>query len=580
MMAIEDLSVVLDEEKLAELEIEKRKRRRVGRLMAFSRRFSKHKTGLFGTALIVFIIFLAVFAPFIAGDNQLIPYNPEEIDLPAQYLPPFSYEGEELRGDFPVANKGTTPSERKVAGIVTNENVTFVNGTGSTKYRQISQLESINQSGTEIWAGVSNPGTVDPTTGQITLADTTFNGFALVDYRFGGKVAFQFKAATDKIIAIRLRVKVLTDSQESAWQGDLNMHVYEEEALETDDDPIASSLTVSGLGIITGQYTEERDVYFSFRTLSVTIDNIYWAVIDCDIENLESLGVTQLLVMAVDNPGSRLFGQYNENVTTRGWNAISGWNIGIQVDPGDGTLFSADGFTPYFVTFQTTNRFHVLGTDALGRDILSVTIWGARASLTVAFLAISIQVIIGITLGATAGYFGGKIDNIIMRITDLFLAVPTIFLLLIAVTVWERISLIFIAITIGAFGWSGTARIVRAEFLSLREMEYTDAARALGVGNAGIIFKHLLPNAMSPVIVTATLGTATAILIEAGLSFLGFGDPAAISWGTAIQWGMQGHTLRFAPWVATIPGLAIFVAVLSFNLVGDALRDALDPRLR
>jgi ABC-type dipeptide/oligopeptide/nickel transport system permease subunit len=111
-------------------------------------------------------------------------------------------------------------------------------------------------------------------------------------------------------------------------------------------------------------------------------------------------------------------------------------------------------------------------------------------------------------------------------------------------------------------------------------MEYTDAAKALGVSNTKIIFKHLLPNAMAPVIVTATLGTASAILIEAGLSFLGFGDPLAVSWGTAIQWGIQGNTLRFAPWVATIPGIAIFVAVLGFNLMGDALRDALDPRLK
>ncbi len=138
----------------------------------------------------------------------------------------------------------------------------------------------------------------------------------------------------------------------------------------------------------------------------------------------------------------------------------------------------------------------------------------------------------------------------------------------------------FIGLTLGLFNWSGTARIVRAEFLSLREMEYTDAARVLGVSDRGIMFKHLLPNALAPVIVTATLGVATVILIEAGLSFLGFGDPAAVSWGTAIQWGMTGSTLRFAPWVATIPGLAIFVAVMGFNLMGDALRDALDPRLR
>ncbi len=577
-MTIDDMSAVLDEEKLLELEKEKKKRRRVGRLMSFWRRFRKHKTGLFGTALIGFIIFLAIFAPFIAGKDQLIPYDPEAIDLPAQYIPPLAYEGEAIDGSFPVVNKGTAPAARKIAGIIDGEVVNFIQGVGTTEYRQISLLESINRSGTEIWAGISNPGSFNALKGQITLADTTFNGSALVSYRIAGKVAFRFQAVrTEKVLTIRMRLKVNTDSQESVWKGEVIIKVYEEDVLSNEGDPIATSLPVDGGEIVTGAYTEERDYYFSFRSLSLTEDLFYWAVLDCDIENVESLGVTQLLSMAVDNPGSRL----DENQTTRGWNLETGWNSGIQVYLGDGTILDpADGFTPYFVTFRSTNRFHILGTDALGRDILSATIWGARASLTVAFLAISIQIIIGVTLGAVAGYFGGKVDNLIMRITDLFLAVPTIFLLLIAVTIWERISLIFIAITIGAFGWSGTARIVRAEFLSLREMEYADAARALGVGNTGIIFKHLLPNAMAPVIVTATLGTATAILIEAGLSFLGFGDPSAISWGTAIQWGMQGHTLRFAPWVATIPGLAIFVAVLSFNVVGDALRDALDPRLR
>jgi len=481
-------------------------------------------------------------------------------------MPPLSYEPEEIRGDFPVTNKQLSLYKRVVGGIVTQERVSFVNGVGYTIYQQVTQIDKVNRSGTEIW--VESPGTLNGTLGQITLTDTTFNGTAYVDYRIGGKIAFKFQAAkTERIIRIRMKLSVIADTPESHWLGDLQIIVYEEDSFGSN--PIAESVALEGNFIVTGPVTTERSYYFDFRSLKVKYESFYWAVLDCSIEKAESLGVSQIIYTTADPPGLKL----NEDEFHKGWNAVSGWNVGVKTNPEDGT-------TPYFLPFRSTNRFHILGTDSLGRDILSASIWGARTSLTVAAIAITIQLLIGVILGAVAGYFGGRIDGIIMRITDLFLAVPYLFLLLIAVSIWESISLFFIALTIGFFGWSGTARVVRAEFLSLREMEYADAARALGVSNRGIIFRHLLPNALAPVIVLATLNVASVILIEAGLSFLGFGDPAAISWGTAIQWGMTGYTLRFAPWVATIPGIVIFVTVLSFNLVGDALRDALDPRLK
>lgn len=565
-MAFDDKqSIVLDEEKLRELEEEKKKRRRVGRFMIFIKRFSRSIPGIIGLAIILFIIFLGIAAPLITGAGRIVPYEPEEMDLESQYLPPLSYEPEEIEGDFPIVNKQLSLYKRVIGGIITQEQVTFVNGVGYTTYQQVSYIEIVNRSGTDIWA--ESPGTLNGTLGQITLTDTTFNGTAYVNYRIGGKIAFKFQGAyTERILRMRIKLAVITDSTEANWLGDLQIIVYEEDSLGSN--PIAESVALEGNFIVTGPVTSERSYYFDFRSLKVTAGSYYWAVLDCSIDDVESIGVNQMLYTTADAPGVK----FNEDEFQKGWNAVSGWNVG-KTRP-------EDGATPYFLPFRSTNRFHILGTDSLGRDILSASIWGARTSLTVAAIAITIQLLIGVILGAAAGYFGGRIDGIIMRVTDLFLAVPYLFLLLIAVSIWESISLFFIALTIGFFGWSGTARVVRAEFLTLREMEYADAARALGVSNRGIIFRHLLPNALAPVIVLATLNVASVILIEAGLSFLGFGDPAAISWGTAIQWGMTGYTLRFAPWVATIPGIVIFVTVLSFNLVGDALRDALDPRLK
>ena len=236
------------------------------------------------------------------------------------------------------------------------------------------------------------------------------------------------------------------------------------------------------------------------------------------------------------------------------------------------------GKTNVSLKLKSPSFQHYLGTDQLGRDVFSRMLYGSQISLSVGFVAVGISILIGIMVGAMAGYKGGWVDSLLMRFVDIMLSFPSFFLILTVVAIL-RPNIYNVMIVIGITSWEGTARFVRAEFLSLRERDYVQAARALGVKDRRIIFRHILPNALAPVFVTASLGVASAILIEAGLSFLGFGvQPPAPSWGNILT---EGRTYIFDAWWLTVfPGLAILITVLSFNLFGEGLRDALDPRLR
>lgn len=236
------------------------------------------------------------------------------------------------------------------------------------------------------------------------------------------------------------------------------------------------------------------------------------------------------------------------------------------------------GKTDVSLKLKSPSFQHYLGTDQLGRDVFGRMLYGSQISLSVGFVAVGISILIGILVGAMAGYKGGWVDSLLMRFVDIMLSFPSFFLILTVVAIL-RPNIYNVMIVIGITSWEGTARFVRAEFLSLRERDYVQAARALGVKDRRIIFRHILPNALAPVFVTASLGVASAILIEAGLSFLGFGvQPPAPSWGNILT---EGRTYIFDAWWLTVfPGLAILITVLSFNLFGEGLRDALDPRLR
>ncbi len=233
--------------------------------------------------------------------------------------------------------------------------------------------------------------------------------------------------------------------------------------------------------------------------------------------------------------------------------------------------------------------FHALGTDELGRDMLSRLMVASQISLTVGFSVVILSEIVGVLVGAVAGYYGGFVDNLLMRFVEFMMTLPSLPLLLVMSAVlrdvhvefvprqwWSTIVIIFI---LTVLGWMGASRLVRGMILSLREQEFTEAARSLGVGDFAIIVRHMIPNSMAPIIVDATLGVGTIIVVESGLSFLGFGiQPPTATWGNMLQ-NVQ-KDMWVAPWKAFFPGLCIFLTSLSFNFMGDGLRDALDPRLK
>jgi peptide/nickel transport system permease protein len=252
-------------------------------------------------------------------------------------------------------------------------------------------------------------------------------------------------------------------------------------------------------------------------------------------------------------------------------------------------LFVVSILAPYLAPYDPTHidlkavlmppsRAHLMGTDTLGRDVFSRIIYGSRVSLKVGFVAVGLATIIGLLVGALAGYYGGWVDTTLMRLVDLMLCFPAFFLILAVIAILEP-SIWNIMAVIGLTSWMGVARLVRAEFLSLREREFITAARALGASDFRLILRHMLPNALAPVMVSATLGVAGAILTESALSFLGLGvQPPTPSWGNILTAGKDN--IQIAWWLSVFPGLAILFTVMSYNLLGEGIREAIDPRLK
>ena len=260
-----------------------------------------------------------------------------------------------------------------------------------------------------------------------------------------------------------------------------------------------------------------------------------------------------------------------------------------------GSLFASEEYANHndtTLSLRAPSGTHPFGTDAIGRDILARTIYGGQISLIIGLFAVMIETFFGILVGALAGYYGGVLDSLLMRVTEAMLNIPEIFLLIVMAKFFAgRIpdlqilgrtfsgSVVVIVVIIGATSWMYLARIVRAEFLSLKENDFVLAARATGTSNFDIIFRHILPNSIAPIVVTATLGVANAILAEAYISFLGLGvQPPTATWGNMLD-GANNY-LDTAPWLWFFPGLLILLTVLSINFLGDGLRDALDPRSR
>ncbi|MDP8298718.1 MAG: ABC transporter permease [Candidatus Tantalella remota] len=227
---------------------------------------------------------------------------------------------------------------------------------------------------------------------------------------------------------------------------------------------------------------------------------------------------------------------------------------------------------------QAPSAQHLFGTDNLGRDVFSRMVYGTRISLSVGFIAVFISLIVGVFLGGVSGYYGGKVDSGIMRLVEVMYCFPTFFLIMMVITFLGP-NIVNVMVVIGFTSWAGLCRLVRAEFLSLRERDFVHSAKVQGVSDMRVIFRHILPNAMAPVYVSATLSVGGAILVESALSFLGLGVqiPTA-SWGNILTAGK--NYIDFAWWLTLFPGMAILITVLSFNMIGEGLREVLDPKLK
>jgi peptide/nickel transport system permease protein len=256
-------------------------------------------------------------------------------------------------------------------------------------------------------------------------------------------------------------------------------------------------------------------------------------------------------------------------------------NVDYQSLAADRAIFPPIPYRPNRIDltnpFASPSPEHWLGTDRLGRDVMAGIVHGSRYSLSIGFVSVGIALVIGVLLGALAGFFGGWVDLVISRVFELMLAIPT-FLLLITIAAFLKPSIFYTMIIIGLTNWVGMARFTRNEFLKVRNLEYVTAATAIGLPDRRIMFRHILPNALAPVLVSVVLGIAAAILAESSLSFLGIGVPAdTVTWGSILN---EARSNTFAWWLAVFPGAAIFVAVISYYMVGEGLRDALDPRLK
>ena len=256
-------------------------------------------------------------------------------------------------------------------------------------------------------------------------------------------------------------------------------------------------------------------------------------------------------------------------------------NVDYKKLDGATSIFPPIPFRPSNISLleplEPPSARHWFGTDKLGRDVMAGMVHGSRVSLSIGFVAVGIAVVIGVVLGGIAGYFGGWVDLVISRLFEIMLSIPTFFLL-ITIAALLPPSIFLTMFIIGATSWVGIARFTRNEFLKIRNLDYVTAAIALGVTDRKVMFKHILPNALAPVIVSVVLGVAGAILVESSLSFLGIGVPAElVTWGSILH---EASTTTYAWWLAVFPGFAIFITVLAYYLVGEGLREVLDPRLR